>query len=106
MEHAIEFIRIGCVVKIRIPTDLPSDKDDGSTVNYNFGYECGDVQAAELLLRYLREGHGDLIQKIREAEFMDGWRHAKAKKRGKEWFGRDCFSRLMDKLASCYGVGR
>lgn len=84
-EHDIEIFRDKEKVVIRILTDIRSV--NGGEFNIDFTYHDGCEFDAELLLRYIRQRHCDKIKAIRKAEFFSGWKHAKAKKHGKKWFG-------------------
>ena len=84
----IEIVRDGCIVEIRIDTDLPYNLpyDEEASAIFSFGCKTHDVQSAELLKRYLKKRLNDRIQVVRRNEFFSGWREAKAKKHGKDYF--------------------
>jgi hypothetical protein len=87
MEHDISFRRNGKVVELRIATDLPYHGAEESYIL--FSNEYTSETEAELRVRYFRDRHQAAMQKIRQAEFRSGWKHAKAKKRGRasfDWF--------------------
>ena len=86
-------------VKVVIDTDLPHE--EGGDTLYNLTYTAGSTQEAELLLRYFQQRFSDRIRSIRKQEFMSGWRHGRAKKRGKSWFGH-FFGSLNDKASHNY----
>ena len=89
MKHDIEFKRHGTKVQLAIDTDLPYDEEN-NTILY-FYHECPDMKHAELLRRYLKMQHADAISAIRKAEYNDGWKTTKGKKRRKS----DSFSYRM-----------
>lgn len=73
--------RANSTVKISIgPT--PADPDR----NYSFEFECGDADHAELMMRYLRDGIGSLLESERRKYYEQGWRDAKSKRRKHGWF--------------------
>ena len=87
MDHDIVFKREDATVIARIATDLPVN--DSDECDFHFTFECAGKSEAELLLRYLRDRHTESIRAIRKAEFFSGWKHGRAKKRGKsgfDWF--------------------
>ena len=90
----IEIVREGCAVKVKIASDLPYEDEETSITVFAFAQEFPDVPSAELHKRYLQKRLGDGIQAIRKSEFFSGWRHAKARKRGKGYF-RYFFSSLL-----------
>jgi hypothetical protein len=85
--HNITIFSAGSDAFIRIQTDI---KCDGSGDYYlDFKLPRSGEFEAKLLVDYLRERNSDSIKKVRKAEFMSGWKHAKAKKFGKgrfNWF--------------------
>lgn len=93
----ISIFRNGKHVQIVFITDLPN-KDGGKT-NFNFYYDCGETEYAELLAKKMQTMFADRIESIRKQEFLDGWRHAKAKKHGKSWF-KYFFRSLSDRASN------
>ena len=85
MKHEIKFQCDDSVVWVRIDTDLPSGVGTGKATLW-FQHKCDSDIEAELLFRYLKKRHGDAMEQIRKDEFFDGWRHAKAKKHGQQYF--------------------
>ena len=84
MKHAITFHREGKDVIIQIATNLPSGGEEECYMLFRRTYST--EADAELRLRYFRERHTATIQEIRKEEFVSGWKHAKAKKKGLKFF--------------------
>ena len=87
MEHSIRFRREGTQVQVLIDTDLPHMNPDGDKTIIALSYNCNSLMSAELLLRYLQTRHENAMQAIRKQEFCSGWKHAKAKKKVRAFFG-------------------
>lgn len=49
-------------------------------------WECNSELFAELLTNELREKLTERLQAIRQEEYNQGWKHAKAKKAKQNWF--------------------
>ena len=71
----------GTTVKVSIETGLIASSSD--VLLY---WECGNDVFAELLTNQLRKKLADRIQAIRQEEYEQGWKDAKAKKRKRTWF--------------------
>lgn len=78
--YKIKITRNSNVIFVTIPTRLASEPE------VHFAHTCNTEVEAELLHNYLLKSQGDRIAEIRRAEFLSGWKHAKAKKHGKKWF--------------------
>jgi len=81
VNHDISFRRRGTVLRVIIPSDLPFDETNDLALI--FSSDRGSLDSAELLLRYLCDRHEAAIRAIRKAEWLDGWKAAKSKKRRK-----------------------
>jgi len=84
-DHDIQILSDGEYAIVSIQTNLK-----GKGGNYYIEFKCKrDSEFDALLLaKYLSKRHADKIRDIRKTEFFSGWKHAKAKKRGKSFFKR------------------
>jgi hypothetical protein len=102
MNHDVYFSRYENVVRVHVQTDLAGNGNATATL-YTFPYTCNSIQEAELLYRYLRDRHKKAMQEIRQAEFDSGWRHGRAKKKGRAFF--DWFLGGMSQRATHGHIG-
>ncbi len=96
-KHEITFSRKGNVVNVNVYTDLPFDET--TYCHYPFVFTGTDTADAELLLRYLERRHAEALAALRLAEWLAGWKAAKAKKRGK---ANRAFYRGLRPESTCY----
>ena len=82
----IRFRRSGTKVVVHVETGLPHESE-GCTTTFLFSYNTESVQYASLLCDYLNDRLTSRIKSVRKQEFSSGWKHGKAKKRGRSRFG-------------------
>jgi hypothetical protein len=80
-EYKVDITRNGTVLFMSVTTGLIT------TPQIHFTHQCNTETEAELLISHLGERQSEQIKRVRKEEFFSGWKHAKAKKHGKKWFG-------------------